>query len=144
MPFHDQNSFSRSETDFKDDIQNYINIVGTKKRNVTKKKPAQDKAVRPKLDIEGIKAKLVQTGKKPNSSKILPEASSNVEAVKESLVQQFFAGHKANDRPDLDFTFDSPSSSVTKMKDMFEFGSNQTSEPSTPAKTIEIKSLQVL
>ena len=118
-------------------------MVGTSKRNNAKKKPAPEKAARPKLDIEGIKAKLVQSDTKPNF-KVLAEASSNVQAVKESLVQQFFAGTKAKSRSDVDFSITGgDSSSVIKMKDMFEFGSNQTSEPSTPVKAIEIKSLQV-
>ena len=100
---------------------------------------------KPKLDIEGIKAKLVQGENKPiNKVDNLPsaEVSSNVKAMKESLVQQFFGPKTKSSSTVVPQSSDSPSASVTKMKDIFELA--QTSEPNTPSvKAIEVKSLQV-
>ena len=103
-------TFFRSETDFKDDIQNYINLVGTaqsaKRRSASgssaagpsslKNKKAVEKLTRPKIDMEVIKAKLQGNGKNQQNNRDptdLPEThSASVRAMKESLVQQFFGG----------------------------------------------------
>ena len=103
-------TFFRSETDFKDDIQNYINLVGTaqsaKRRSASgsstagpsslKNKKAVEKPTRPKIDMEVIKAKLQSNCKSQHNNRDptdLPEThSASVRAMKESLVQQFFGG----------------------------------------------------
>ena len=164
-------TFFRSETDFKDDIQNYINLVGTaqsaKRRSASgssaagpsslKNKKAVEKPTRPKIDMEVIKAKLQSNGKSQHNNRDptdLPEThSASVRAMKESLVQQFFGGannSKAKgNRPVFELgsgngETDSPSwSSVNKMKDMFEFGEGSNTRPQTQINSPEIKSIQV-
>ena len=129
---------STAESNFKDDIQNYINIVGTSKRV---KKKSGERPPHPKCDLDEIKAKLQGQGMDKKANKVAPD-SSNVKAIKQSLVQQFFGGKKDKQAPS---SSDSPSASVTRMKDLFETSgeSNQESKSKSKAMVNDIKSLQV-
>ena len=132
---------SASEATFKDDIQNYINVVGSsivgdRSRHASndikmksKKVPNSSKDNPPgaKIGISDIKTKLSESGntfirKEREKSSAGSEQAPNVKSVKQKLVDQYFS-QMNNSSPNCERqTYDVPnvSESISKTKDLFE------------------------
>ena len=136
---------SASETTFKDDIQNYINVVGSSvvsnrsRHNTNEKKISAQKVkghtisnndrTKVKVGIEDIKNKLSESGntfvKKEREIELSDNNKRNsIKSVKQKLVNQYFSQMnnttKTDELPKSDFGPISGSESIFKTKDLFE------------------------